>query len=357
MDTSDGTPPEIPVSTKTKLEPFFVANPSTEAHEQDNKLQIKLPWNDASLIITVEQNNSELVEVLNMLHLPPAFQAIKHLDTNDIEFIAGFIGDKELISRSFDIHYDNAIIRCEWADPSTRAIAVSRACSAIEAMSTQSDLRNTQNLISNIEFLRQYPKFNEIGRIQSFWIRNVDKNAQDTVLLCQHINFYMRYFDILSPYITIVEEEPQRTIGIPNRYPRGTFPSELTAFKIEAYPVDLWFIATKTTDPLRKFLHSFQILEYYAFYYLKNEIAEAFRKIVLKPGSISRLDEVASQLLELMSKNNMEDGPKLEAIIKEWIDPKALWSVIQAHRDVFMAPINFDGGFVIEALITDKTDF
>ncbi len=354
MSSSDDIPPETPVSLQTQLDSFFVANSLAEPHLQDDTLQIKLPWNDPSLIIKVISSDNDLIDALNAVFLPPPFCALWHRDTNDIEFIAGFITDQDLINRKFDIRYDGQIVTCEWGLPSGRLDIISHAIQPVKAVKTESNYRNIGDIANGIDLQNEHPEIETVGRPLSFWLRNVAGSLEDSVRLCQHINFYMRFYDTKTPFINILEESVKQQSTTPARYLRGVFPTSLTGFKIDPYVLDLWFTALKTNDPFRKFLHSYQILEYYGFYFIKNDVTEGVRRILLKPDAISRIDEVTLQVINEMSKNNMEDVHKLRAVLRECIDPSTLWDVVAENRDMFINPINFDGGFILEALITDK---
>lgn len=362
METEDEMTPDEPISIRKLLEPFFSANKGAEGIEQNNVLLIGRPWNDKSLKLHVTQD-ADLIAALNSVYLPPMLYGIWHRVSKDIEFVYTPLSkDGELVKRSFEMFYDGRMIQCEWAKPSKALIQLAFASRPVETEISDTNYRNLlefqRGMIYRVNRKDSLPA--EIGPPLSFWIRNIDWDADKVRRLCQHVNFYMRYYDRETPFILLTEETPEpHEVTLP-RYPYGTFPPKLTGFSSNSHMLDLWSITTETFDPFRRFLHSYQILEYFAHYYISAKIKDEVRKLMVRPDAVSHIEEVTTQVIDALTPGLQDDKAKLEGMLRECVEPSAVWQVIEPYRSYFDKPIAFDGGFIQDALINKEdqlTDF
>lgn len=348
-----------------RLDPFFSLNPISEHKEAEGSLLIALPWNDPTVRIAVKQKDEGLIEALNSVYLPPSLCAFWHKDTKDIEFVwLPVTADTELQNRSFEINFEGRIIKCEWDISSERLIKIAEVAMMATFLPEQSNYRNLISFQRALNYRRRHERANEkipgISQPLSFWIRNVDWDQDVITRMCKHVNFYMRYYDTESPIVLIVEEMPKPLYVKTARFPHGNFPSHLNLRSIDPYVLDLWLAAVTVDDPFRKFLHSYQIIEYFSHYYITDKVKEEIRKLLIKPDALNQIDKLTSQVVDAMTFSFVDYQSKLNQLIQECVNPENLWPVADLHRGTFCKPIIFDGGFVQEALIGEKdqmTDF
>lgn len=196
----------------------------------------------------------------------------------------------------------------------------------------------------------------DLYQLTSFFMRNVHVSEDDLPELAHHINFYMKYFDVESPRI-IIHPEPiqdERTI-ITCRYPLGSFPTEITSQILDPFLLTLWESAVDATDPIRQYISSFQILEYAAFYYMRDDILRNIRRAISMPEAAFRQDDICKEILDAISKDRPSDEERIKYLIHQVVDPKVIWKEIDQEKQFFSESTNFDGGFSLGALIKKES--
>lgn len=338
-----------------RLAPFKESNPKAEVVRVGDRVEIRRPWDDASIMFSIGDGQQDVVDVLNSVYLPPPYSAIWHKDSKDIEFIYTSLPlVSTLIKRSFGFFYQNQEIICEYSPASERLIALSKM-SKFTRMETTSAYRNLHSFQAGIKYRDEGNKpLDGFGLPTSFWIRNVDWNDEYISELCKHINFYMRYYDRETPCIAMHQNVPD-ALGTPDRYVHGAFPSTIRAKSLSPDLLDLIAICGETSDPIRRIMHSYQILEYVAHYYTKNDVFRKIRRLLLSPDAIDRIDSVLEDSIDAITIWVKDDDQRMKAVIKDYIEPDSLWTVIEQYKGVFSQDIIFDGGHSQGALIQPTT--
>lgn len=338
----------------SELSAFLAANPEASLISLSERLEIQKPWGDDTLAFRVSQENTKLVDALNGVRLPPRLTAIWHLASRDLEIIWGPIRvEDELRSRKFTFTFRGASIRCEFGDASDVLPILADACLTV-GTPTATDYRHLANLK---EYLRYASKIRAQGRQPmhlptSFWLRNVTVPEDTLPDLARHLNFFMAYFDRKTPKILVHEDDPAIVFGAnPVRYPLGPFPANLTGKPLDPFLLALWESSHSAPDPIRQYLYSYQILEYAAFYHLREEISRGVRRILSTPDLIDRTAEASRQLLEVLAEDKTNDEAKLVAVVQQAADPAAVWAEIAPRTEFFSRPTDFEGGFSLPALI------
>lgn len=339
-----------------ELSQFIDQNPEVEVRDQGTDFLIVEPWGDDSVTILVEKSNKTLIDALNKLRLPPRFTAIWHRDSHDIEMIFGPLqSDNALRSRSFEFRYDGSTYKCEYADASARLCALARAADP-EGPASDTDHRHLLQVGSFLRFIDRASKDDEKEMqkyaLTSFWVRGVSIEEEELPDLARHLNFYMNYFDPRSPRILIHAEEglDQDTAQLPLPH-ADTFPTAVAGRILDPYLLGLWESAFTSGDPVRAFLHSFQILEYAGFYYLRDDVMVAMRRILSAPDVCARLEFFSHQLMDVLADERMADEQKIVEVVQRAVDPKKVWNVIEPRTQFFAEQQEFEGGVVIPALI------
>ncbi|MFH0802313.1 MAG: hypothetical protein V2A78_08030 [bacterium] len=343
---------------KNKLEQFLKNNPSAELREKGKEIEILRPWNDETIALRIDPSDSKLIDALNSLYFPPRFTAIWHKDTDDIEFIfTALPTHKHLYTRHFSFQFERKSWECEYADASDRLMTIAKASKPIEAPTTTNH-RNLQSFSMYLHLKKEHPEQASRWHPLSFWIRKVGLNEERLPDLCQHINFFMNYFDFASPAIDIHEPPTTESSGFVSPWkPSTDFPAVINGRKLDPFLLQLWESSQDATDVFRRFLYCYQIIEYCAFYHVQENVLAAIGRALLSPDLNMRSEEIARDVLEAVTEDKVEDARKVQIVISRHVDPRKLWVAIEANLKLFSAETSFDGGLKIQALTREQWTF
>lgn len=331
------------------LAPFLSANPEATYQWGEPQSTIGRPWGDASIKLMVDPSGTALIDALNNVRLPPRFSAIWHRNTKRLEFIYTILPETHILrSRSFDFAFNGSVFKCRFGDASAELRAI--ACAVGVAGPPSSTMhRNLPNLAFHYSNTERADRLIH-GVPTSFWMEPIEWDDNTLAELAGHVNFYMAYFDWMSPWITIHEETPPGLVK-EERYPRGPFPSHINGHPLDSHLLLVWQSLRSAPDAFRKFLYAYQILEYRAFYYIQDKIMQAVKSAIARPDAIARIDEITRQVVDTLADHRMNDDQKLNAVIRECVNPRSVWTEIELNLQYFTREITFDGGLVLEPLL------
>jgi hypothetical protein len=129
------------------------------------------------------------------------------------------------------------------------------------------------------------------------------------------------------------------------------FPESLRGSTIDPYLLGLWESSINSPEPFRRFLYDYQVLEYAAFYHMKEEVHRCIRRVVASPDLPSRVDEATKAILEAVVDDRSSDDEKLISVVQQCVDPAFVWTEVAPKTAFFSAPTEFDGGISVPALI------
>lgn len=346
--------PGVDTADANRLAAFVANHPEASITEEGSAFVIDKPWGDDSVSIRVPKEAPALINALNLVRLPPRFTAVWHTDSKDVEFIFGPLRtDDDLLNREFTFVYRDREYVCGYVDASDRLELIGAAARPVGPASGTEH----RNISAFRTFARMKRMAEEAGRPFDvrqavFRIRNVDVTESDLWELARHLNFYMKYFDRQSPRIVLHEELPPKAqVHKLGRYPFDAFPKTLSATALDPYLLALWETASTAPDPIRRFLYSYQILEYGAFYFVRDDIARLVRRLLAAPNLGDRLDDVSRQVLDVVAEDKASDEAKLVAMVQQNVDPSYLWNEIESREEFFARSTDFEGGLSLPALI------
>jgi len=343
-----------PLSIEQKLAPFLATNPEAKIGPSDDHPIIRNAWGDESFVLRVKEGSDDLIRSLNNLRLPPRFSAIWHLDTNDMEFIFAPLSKNDpILSRTFIFRFDNHDYKCEFAEAS-KDIELIAAASRIVNPPTDTNHRNLGNIEPFVRYRKHQKEkgLNEDIVIASFYIRQLNCDEELLVNVTRHLNYYTRYFDRRTPII-IIHETPIISAATeqPIQFPFGDFPKTISGKSIDPYLLSLWESSVNTSDTFRKFLYSFQIIEYAAFYYLREDLSRNIKRVLNSPDLPCKLDSATKQILDIMVDEKTTDEAKFNIVVQNNIDHEIVWNELQSKLPFFTNATEFEGGCNIPALI------
>lgn len=349
-------------TVRARLRPFLLANSPSSIEEretpQGKKIAIQKPWGDESPILFVPDEIEPFSDVLNNLYLPERFSAIWHKDTSDLEVIwtAHPLSPQlaEFTTRRFLFQYQSKEYKCEFSRASDRLLLLAKNSQPIA-----SSITYFRNLLSfhiyttlgedsgNGESLPEPP----IGEPLCFWIRGVEWNEDFVLNLANHLNFYMSYYDTLSPTILIHTPKTEaQDIKPKTRYIAGRFPERITSNELDDNLLHFWG-ASLSGDTARRFLYCFRIIEYASTLHLDNNARLAIRRALAAPNVLDDLVGATDNVLAAIQKSKLDDYQKFDAVLRETVDPPLLWREISQNINAFATETRFDGGFSVGPLI------
>lgn len=346
------------------LSGFLTHNKGITARKHDDNTYIlEGLWEDETIELFYRQDDEKLRHALNNIYLPPRYSAIYHVDTRRLEvlytvFTSGMSKD-EISSRSFDFDHAGHTYSCKFEKTSDRCMLLAKDFLPTDSI-TYSNFRNL-NSYKNYAFFLDHKDDapHEIRSVYanaepiSFWIDEIVWDDDIILDMIHHLNFYMSYFDRESPTILIHSPpDESRSQKKPTRYPFRKFPAHIKSVDIDRNLLHFWQ-ASLTGDPARRFLYSYQIVEYASFYLLEEEIASGVRRLLASPDAFSRSTELTAQILETIGQSKISDPQKIEGLFKRVVKAERIWNLISDNKAAFCQPTKFEGGYQAPALVQE----
>ena len=222
---------------KKHLAVFLSKNPlaslGTETVGDVERVVVKTPWGDDSLILVVPNGTNKLTDALNNVFLPERYSALWHRDSRDLEILwTAFPLSSvraDVKNRKFDFKLMGQAHRCDFSRASERALEIAKSHIPIAQSFTA-----FRNLPSFAIYLAEDPKPTGAEPL-SFWIRNLVWDDDKILSLVNHLNFYLSYYDTRSP--TILTHTPKAEIKAAQpqtRYAEGKFPKNISGNEIDS---------------------------------------------------------------------------------------------------------------------------
>lgn len=184
----------------------------------------------------------------------------------------------------------------------------------------------------------------------SFWVRNIEWDEDLILKFVSHLNFYMQYYDDLSPTILVHTPKAEASLTRRTRYVHDKFPNIIDSKPLDDVLLQLWE-ASHSGDSARRFLYCYRIVEYASFTYLENAVRKEIRAILSSPHALDDIRGVSDAVTEALQKSKMDDYPKFEAVLIDTVRPSLLWREINNNLAAFTSETVFDGGYKLAPLV------
>ena len=341
---------------RAKLQPFLIQNPESDIEVKNKVPVIARPWGDDTIELRVPEESEFLVDALNAVRLPPRFTAIWHEDNKEFEIIFTAMPiEEELQSRGFEFRFGDHDYKCAFGLASQRLRSIALASRPLGPPS-QTNYRNLQSFHILEHSQEKHPdsRSEQYGDPTSFWISGIKEyNESYLIELARILNFYMGYFDRESPRILVHDVPARLRHPHPERYPSGEFPEIIQSRDIDQHLLSLWESASfPGGDVFLRFIHYYQILEYAAFYYVRDDLMQTIQRVLTAPDSAARPQAAARQILEAMVAERAQDETKITEVIRRCVDPDELWRELDNNRKAFSESVAMDGGFQLPAIMS-----
>jgi hypothetical protein len=358
---------ESPSFQDLYLSKFQKNNPTCELAIEDQSLMINNAWGSQEARILFNLSDLDSIKDMNNVSLNPQFDAIIHLDSNQIEFLWGYIDPTgeygaPIAERKFEFYFQGYKYKCFFGNPSTRLLKISscfhrtsgRDLRGLRVVFQMAAFRDGQK----IEQLRNgEKKYFENKVPRNFFIEpELPLESIDLKKLARHLNFLMRYYDRQSPHIIIrkLEKDDDSDTMKAMRFLDDAFPETLALDGIDDFILTLLEVARESSKRF-SFIYYYQVFEYAGFYFLDDKARKELRQFLRDPALISCAEDKISDLFTYLTELNQADDYKMQKVIEEFCDPKLIWREIENNKDFFTQAVKFEGGFELPALIAPDT--
>lgn len=340
------------------LEQLVTNNPSVEIIEDEEFYNLKNLWTDETFSFKYPKDTdfSDLEEI----ELPNELSAIFHKKTQTLEFIyAPLLETVPLLARKTSFFYNGLEFKSEFKEPTNSLIFLSNGFEELEpdGESNYRNLRQFRDYYREDQQTSQMKTFYEDKKPFCFFISGDFKKIKNEFIpFCKHINVYLRFFDRKAPIISIINIEPKiEDFTIPCKSNEVDYPSSIATNTIDPVALDLLHIANETGNPRLKYLFHYQVLEYFAYYYLDEELKRKLSNILKNPDILHNYGNYSKIIIEELKDytNNNSDKHKLTKLISDYLTVDDILNEIKSNLKFFSTDIEFDGHFKLPALITD----
>lgn len=330
-------------------------NPGIEIKAPVGEYELLNTWNDRSLSFKFKKRQN----LTSLLHIkfPEQLVAIYNTELKRLEFIFTAVEkDSKLKDRKFDFLFKGNNFECSFG-PISESLKLLAISFKEKTADSSTDYRHFRFLrdIHTKTFLKDYFKDH---LILSFFIEGNFENIDfDFISLSKSLNFYMSYFDRVTPKIIIhaknYEEENHNKACYYELF--DTFPKQIKAVNIDSTLLDTFMVANLTENIRLKFIFYFQILEYASYYYLDSRIQNRILQTFKNPSIYDRPEDFSKSLIEELKDHfsQKDDSIKLEKTITENVTIEDIRNEISENKEFFSQDLEFEGGLKINKILKD----
>jgi hypothetical protein len=341
---------------KKLFDEFLKANPSATignvGRDQEKFGAVRSPWGDPSVAIILPEDPKTLADALNNLILPERLSAIWHRDARELEVIwTAFIlstASEEVVNRKFVFRHKSVDHECEFAEASNRLKLIGSLARPITLSETS--WRNLQSF----QLQSENPDRGIFREPLSFWIRNIDWDEDIALDLIHHLNFYMSYYDTMTPMVLVHSPAKKETYKPLNRYISGSFPNAIVSRETDSNALHFW-AAARSGDQARRFLYYYRIIEYASGFHLDSDKHATLRKILNRPDALDSIQGTIEQIVIATSTTRQEESQRIESMLRATVDVGRIFQEVNKNADYFSKETQFDGGFKLDPFISSGT--
>jgi len=347
------------------LAEFKTNNPHCLFSIREDYLILDRPWGTDDTRFTFKLSDLSMIQDLNNIVLRPQFDAMLHLDSNQIEFFFAYLDPGEEPSRSYvNLHFQFIFraenYECRFDEPTKR---VYELASRLRRLPSERGIVVAPQLdaFRDVQRLDKLPaaakEYFEKKTPRSFYIKP-EKSilSLDIEDIARHLNFLLNYYDRRMPVIEIRRTDFQQSYQRiePRRWIESPFPPASTVYPIDDFILQLMEVA-RETSPRFAFIYYYQVFEYAGFYFVDEKAKREIRRFLRDPSVINCPEDSISELFSLLSDVAQNDEARMRKVVEEYCDPAAIWAEIENDREFFEKSITFNGGFDLPALVAKDT--
>lgn len=337
-------------------------NPSIEIKEETEHINLEHLWSDDTFMLRYAKG-TDFNEIID-IELPNELCAIFHKTSQTLELIYAPLPEKLThLNRKTSFFYKGVEFKTEFKEPSPQLVFIAKGFKELDVAgeSNHRNLRQFRDYYRDDQQTSQMKVYFKDKKPYSYFITGDFKKIKNEFIpFCKHINIYIRFFDRKAPIISIVNIEPKiEDYKVPCKTNDGIYPETIATNEIDQVALDLLSIANETGNPRLKYLFHYQVLEYFAYYYLDEELKRKFSNLLKSPDILHNYSNYSKIIIEELKDytNNTTDKQKLTKLISDYLTVDDVQNEIKCNLKYFSNDIEFDGHFKLPALITDDKIF
>jgi hypothetical protein len=347
---------------KSLLDKLKKNNPTIEIKEETEHYNIEKAWSDESFMFRFQKDID--LSGLDTIEFPTELCAIFHKDINSLELIYSPLSDKHAhLARRVTYYYEGIEFITEFKEPTSQFILIAKAFKELDSPSVSGyrNLRMFRDFYREDLQTSQMKSYFKNKKPYNFFITGDFKSIKyEFTSFCKHLNVYMRFFDRKSPVINIINLDPNTdTYKVPCKTELISLPTEIAINKIDQVAIDLLYIADETGNSRLKYLFYYQVIEYFAYYYLDEELKRKLSNLLKSPDMLHNYSNYSKIIIEELKdhSNNTTDKQKFSKLISDYIVIDDIQGEIKCNIDYFKKDTEFDGFFKLSSLIADEKLF
>ncbi|AHM62819.1 hypothetical protein D770_22870 [Flammeovirgaceae bacterium 311] len=341
------------------LESFKKLNSNINIVEETEHVNITNLWNESTFMCRFQKDSD--FELLKEIELPLELSAIYHKSEQMLEFIFAPLKDtSSFLSRTTRFYYKGLELTTKYDEPSDALKLLAMGFRETDSPS-ESGYRNLKVFR---DFYRldlhnsQMKTYFSDKKPYSFFIEgDFKKIKNDFIPLCKHVNVYSRFFDRKSPIIQIHNIEPKSEVSkLPCHSNDNEFPSVISASSIDPIALDLLQVAQESGSSRLRYLFYYQVLEYFAYYYLDEELKRKLTNLLKSPDILHNSAIYSRTIIEELKdySNNTTDKQKLTKLVLDYLTVDDILLELKCNIKYFSNDLEFDGNFKLSAIISDE---
>jgi hypothetical protein len=312
--------PDLLAKAKEKLAPFLALNPKSSIEPVKSKskpvgVRISDPWGDKSLALNVPAEIDEFAAVMNNLVLPERLSALWHQNQASLEFIWTALplseNWREVKGRRFNFRFDSIVHTCEFRASSMDLLSIAKQMRPLQ--NTNTSFRNLQSFSIYAQFAETERQILNLTEPLSFWVSHINVIDEATIGLLKHLNFFMTYYDELTPTILIHDVDEPLSMPTRLRYIKGAFPFDIKGRNLDVNLLDFWAVA-QVSNPILRFILYYRIIEYAAFHFIDDKIRSELKKLLAAPDLATQLSQTVDSIVSTVTVSKLEDVQRLRLI-------------------------------------------
>ncbi len=337
-----------------EIKNFMAKNSVCKVIDERDKYVIENCWNDNCYQLNYKKN--EDLSILSTLSLPENLLAIYHNDIDCYEFIYSPLPEK--YDRKFKFNFAGNVYDAYYDKPSDNFWSL---CSHFDFSKMDPDNQRFYAFYGFIRFLdlkRTEEKVDDKELFPTnFYVKgNFSKlSNEDRIEVFKHLNFYMNFYDRISPTIifldsnkTVESKIPSKTSGAPSDFPEVIN----SVKKINPTPLELFDVANKSNNARLQYIFYYQVLEYYTYYYFDNAFKSKLNSIITSPDILcsNKYSEDIMDAFRDYNRRIKDESTKMELLLSEFCTIDDIKDELDKNLDSFTKDILFDGRFIAEKL-------
>lgn len=337
-------------------------NPSIEIKEETEHINIENLWTDNTFMLRYSRDTD--FSLLSDIELPNELSAIFHKTTQTLELIfAPLIEKQHPLNRKTIFFYKGIEFKTEFKEPTPQLVFIAKGFKELDVPeeSYYRNLRQFRDYYRDDQQTSQMKVYFQDKKPICFFITGDFKKIKNEFIpFCKHLNIYLRFFDRKAPVISIINMEPKiEEYIVPCKTNDEMHPETIATNEIDQVALDLLSIADETGNPRLKYLFHYQVLEYFAYYYLDEELKRKFSNLLKSPDILHNYSNYSKIIIEELKDytNNTSDKQKLTKLISDYLTVDDIQNEIKCNIKYFLNDIEFDGHFKLPALINDEKIF